>query len=127
MSDCCANYGGFITFEAGDDRLGIRGEITEDLYNFTREGAAHSDGSVYTTTTPRPYRVRVSFSEPCDPAWEERLKGCTINVTVTGDDGRQTLYTAARMVGDVQKNFMTGEITGLEFVTSQRRRVGAAA
>ncbi|HFA60207.1 MAG TPA: hypothetical protein ENJ83_05910, partial [Rhodospirillales bacterium] len=65
MTECCNEFGGVITIEAGDLRLSARGDVTLEPFNFERTVEAGHDGRTYGVRRPKPYRASFSYSRPC--------------------------------------------------------------
>lgn len=124
MSDCCNNFGGRISIEAGNELLVARGEITLDISDREVSAETNQDGSTYYTTAMRPVGGSCSFTETCSGSWSERMRQCAINITIVEEDhGRQHLYTRTRLVGRPTYNTSTGEISGVTWAGGNYRRV----
>ncbi len=115
MTEPCDNsFGGIITLEAGDLRLAVRGEISMQPGNIEVAADAHHDGTPFFTAKPVLPGFQCNFSHIHEGTWDERMRRCNLNVTITErDNGRTHLFTGCRLVGRVSVNLTTGEVSGL--------------
>lgn len=113
-SECCNSFGGRISIEIDGIRYSARGDITIEPTNLEVAAESNHDGSIFYTSKPKPFRAAMSFSQPCGLRWNDAVRRCSMNVTITEDDnGRTHLFGNARWVGMPSYNISTGEVTGL--------------
>src|SRR5262245_18653278 len=133
MPACCDDViGGLITITVqypggGDTQDGASvmyegmGEVRIQPAGVTRTAGASSGGSVWVVEAARPVRALITFTNRCehDPC-RLFMNRCRINVTVT-EVSRAIWHTFSNafVVGDVEKNLSTGEVTGIEIVTDR--------
>jgi hypothetical protein len=126
LDECCNEIiGGLIhitaTFAPGGSAVyeGM-GEIRIQPQGVSRASGATSNGTVWVTEVARPVRALVNFANRCknDPMLLFN-KRCNINLTIYEDSrGISHQLTSALVVGDAEINLQTGEVTGMEIVTS---------
>ena len=111
---CCNSFGGLITIEVDGVRYpATEGDIIIDPTNISVEGGANHDGSAFYTSKPKLFGAEFSFRKPCGVRWNDAMRKCSINVTISEEQHNRThLFTGARIVGEPKLNLSTGEITG---------------
>lgn len=101
--------------------LGIRGSLTHNPVNFSREAVVNLDGSVDGTETPQGYRAGLSLAgkdrdgNPVDLAMLMGLNKVTFTFIHDSERVVRT-YSRAMLTGDPQVDDITGEVSGLTVV-----------
>jgi hypothetical protein len=133
--NCCCDVviGGLVVIEAvfhggggggGQEgnslTLEAMGEVRIQPMNVTRTAGASSGGTLWVTEAARPYRLILTFVNRCnkDPLRLFRER-CQISITLTElsrCDDMTHKFLGCVIVGDVEMNLATGEITGMEVV-----------
>lgn len=113
--DCCGSFGGRISITVdGAAMTPSDADITLDTSNLEVEGKANQDGSACFTAKPKLYKADIKFRSGCGIAWDEKLRKCTINATITEEDNNRThIFTGARFTGKPTTNLSTGEVDGV--------------
>lgn len=125
-----SNYG-LIKFRDPTGRnIGLRGSVTHNPVNFSREAVVNLDGSVDGTETPQGYRFAMSLKgkdaagNPID--WRQLMAMDKVNFTFIHDSERVVrVFSRATLMGDPQVDDITGEVSGItgvaESFLEQRR------
>lgn len=101
--------------------LGIRGSLTHNPVNFSREPVVNLDGTVDGTETPQGFRAGLSLAakdsngNPVDFAMLMRLDKVTFTFIHDSERMNRT-YSRAMLTGDPQVDDITGEVSGLTVV-----------
>jgi hypothetical protein len=107
------------------ERYSLRGAVTINPANATKESGANSDGSLYVTVAAAVPSAEATLSNSCGLNVSELLK-CSggINVVVDFIDTKQQFYfTNAVIVGTPQLNSESGEISGLRWTSPNFRQI----
>ncbi|WP_022722945.1 phage tail tube protein [Rhodopseudomonas sp. B29] len=114
--DCCDSFGGRISITVDGDRMTPSdADITLDPSNIEVEGKANQDGSACYTSKPKLYGAEIKFRNGCGIKWDERLRRCKIDVTISEEDNSRThIFTGARFTGKPTVNLSTGEVEGVK-------------
>lgn len=122
---CCADIvGGEVYINAyfpsgGSARYEGLGDVRIQPQKTARASGASSAGRIWVTEAARPVRALLSFVNRCDfdprRLWTER---CRLNVTIVEKSrGFWHQMTRCVVVGDMEINLSTGEISGMEVVS----------
>lgn len=126
-----AVFGGHIRFTFNGSPLVIRGKFDIEPVDATFEGITNQDGSVSRTNKPEGFKWSATFEDTDDATassatgqdWSAIMKGGPYNITIPEDDtGVLHTYTACLLVGRVKIDRMSGEVSGIEGLTSQYKR-----
>lgn len=122
---CCNSFGGRISFEIDGERFApTEADITLQPTNIEVEGFANQDGSAAYQAKPVLYGAEVKFRNPCGIKWDETMRKCAVNVTISEDDSNRVhLFTSARVVGRPQVNLSNGEVDGLRIAGARYQRI----
>lgn len=98
--------------------LGIRGSLTHNPVNFSREPVVNLDGSVDGTETPQGYRFALSLKgkdQDGNPVnFGQLLALDKVTFTFIHDSERMVrTYSRATLFGDPQVDDITGEVSGI--------------
>lgn len=116
-----SNYG-LIKFRTptGQNRS-LRGSVTHNPLNFSREAVANLDGTLDGTETPQGYRFAMSLTgkdadgSPVD--WRQLFAFDKVTFTFIHDSERIVrTYSRAMLTGDPQVDDITGEVSGISGV-----------
>jgi hypothetical protein len=123
--DCCNSFGGRVSIEIDGDRwTPSDADITLDNTNVSTEAKANQDGSACYISKPELFAADISFRNGCGRDWNEVMRKCKVNVTISEDDNNRThIFTAARFTGKPKYNISTGEITGLQIQGAQYQMI----
>jgi hypothetical protein len=122
--DCCNSFGGRITITLGSEKLIARGEISLNIVDQEVSAASNQDKSTYYTVANQPVGGEASFTETCSGSWADRMRACSVNITVDEEDhGRQHLFTGTRLVGRPMYNTSSGEISGVTWAGGTYKRI----
>lgn len=113
-----SNYG-LIKFRLPSGRnLALRGSVTHNPVNFSREAVVNLDRTVDGTETPQGYRFALSSSgktadgSPVD--WAALMSGDKVTFSFIHESERiLRTYSRAILTGDPQVDDLTGEVSGI--------------
>lgn len=119
--DCCNSFGGRVSITVDGARMTPSdADITIDPSNIEVEAKANQDGSPCYTSKPKLYTAEIKFRNGCGITWDEKLRKCSINVTIAEEDNNRThIFTGARFVGKPTVNISTGEVDGVSIAGPQ--------
>lgn len=98
--------------------LGVRGSLTHNPVNFSREAVVNLDGSVDGTETPQGYRFGLSLAgkdrdgNPVDFRMLMALDKVTFSFLHDSERMLRT-YSRCTLMGDPQVDDITGEVSGI--------------
>lgn len=116
-----ANYGLIIFRLPTGQNLGLRGSVSHNPLNFSREAVVNLDGTVEGSETPQGYRFSMSLTgkdadgNPVD--WRQifAFDRVTFSFLHTSERILRT-YSRAKLVGDPSVDDVTGEVSGISGV-----------
>ena len=114
-----ANYG-LIKFRAGSigSNLSVRGSVTRNPLNFSREAVVNLDGSVDGTESPQGHRAALSIAAKDWPLLAPVFAaGEKVDFTFLHDSEKiDRTYSRAILTGDPSVDDITGEVSGITVV-----------
>lgn len=107
-------FGGrlFTNFD-GTPLTPFEGQFTLRPSRYSSEAVANGDGSTAFVYTPKVPRLEMRFRNVGNVAWSTILERVGNFQAVEELTGTSHLFTAARMTGEPQIDFSTGEVSGL--------------
>lgn len=126
-NECCDSFGGRISITVDGERMTpTDGDFTLDASNVEVTGGANQDGSAFYTSKPKLYGVEVNFRSGCGIRWDEKLRKCKIDATITEEDNSRThIFTGARFTGTPKVNLSNGEVTGVKIEGPQYQLINS--
>lgn len=114
-TNCCYSFGGLITISADGFNLSpTDADITVEPTNIEVKAEANQDGTMCRTAKPKLYKIEVKFREPCGIVWNDFMRKCSLDVTMSENDNNRThIMTGAAFTGTVKVNRSNGEVDGI--------------
>jgi len=120
-----AQFGGEMQFRLSTGtRLKMRGDFNTEPSRYENETVTNQDGSNSKTVTLKPYRVSCTFEDKANIDYDALLREHGINATVVEDyTSTRHLYTGGFFEGTPEVDRLTGEVSGLMFVSDKYQKV----
>jgi hypothetical protein len=120
-----AQFGGEMQFRLSTgERLKMRGEFSVEASRYENSVVTNQDGSNSKNVALKPYRLSCTFEDKAAADYDALLREHGVNATVVEDyTSTRHLFTGGFFEGTPEVDRITGEVSGLMFVSDTYQKV----